>query len=212
MSAPPPSREAPLPAGWLVAAVGLGLFVWVNAFGMHLLPFWPAMLLADLAVIALAVGSQGVPADWRRWQPADLPLAVAHALALYALFWLGEWLISQVAPTTDALGALYDLVAAGTARRAILFVALTVVAEELFWRGFLQRQLTLRLGAPRAILAATALYTVAHVGQGSPLLLLATIAAGLAWGGLYAWRGALLPALLSHLLFDALALFIVPFT
>jgi membrane protease YdiL (CAAX protease family) len=203
----------PLTTWQLGLALALGLLLWVNAFGLELLPFWPAMILAALGTMALAVGTQGIPEDWRRVAWYHWPLGLLHGLVVYGVFWLGDLVTSSILPAqSDDLGALYGLVGGGTTWQALAFVGLAVLAEELFWRGLLQRQLALRLGVPQAIVLATICYSLAHLGARSLLLTLATLTAGLAWGSLYAHQRALLPALLSHLVFDLLAIFLFPFS
>ncbi|MGB8000878.1 MAG: CPBP family glutamic-type intramembrane protease [Anaerobacillus sp.] len=57
---------------------------------------------------------------------------------------------------------------------------------------------------------ATLLYAVAHFYSSAPLLILAAIEEGIAWGWLYEKRGNFWVPLLSHILFDLLVLVIFP--
>jgi membrane protease YdiL (CAAX protease family) len=69
------------------------------------------------------------------------------------------------------------------------------LGEELLFRGFLQRWLSLRLSGPTAVLGAAALFGLAHLDpvQGPAAFVLGTYLGALAWLG-----RSLLPAILCH--------------
>ena len=75
-------------------------------------------------------------------------------------------------------------------------------AEELYWRGLVQEELTRRLGPVRGAAAAAAIYGGAHVATGNPTLVGAATVAGGAWSALAA-LGVPMPALVvSHVVWD----------
>src|SRR3569833_2966401 len=81
------------------------------------------------------------------------------------------------------------------------------VAEEAFFRGFLQESLTLRLTPIRhghlvAWLAASALFGIAHAGGGAGMVLLAAVA-GLGYGWVYLRTRSLGAAVLAHFSLNA---------
>ena len=75
------------------------------------------------------------------------------------------------------------------------------VAEELFFRGYLQP----RLG----ILPSTLFFVAAHAGYGRPFMLLGVCLLSLLYGLLSRWRGNIWAAISAHFLFDALQLLVV---
>jgi len=82
--------------------------------------------------------------------------------------------------------------------------AVIVIAalEEIAWRGGVQQSLSERLGSTRGWLAATVLYALAHAATGVVLLPAVALVAGLAWGGLYRYRGRLGSSIASHVTFS----------
>jgi len=82
---------------------------------------------------------------------------------------------------------------------AIVFIAAT---EEIAWRGGVQQVLSERLGSTRGWVAASVLFGVAHLGTGNPVIALLAMTGGFLWGGIFLWRGRLLPAVLSHMVFS----------
>lgn len=93
-----------------------------------------------------------------------------------------------------------DAVVREASRATPLLVLLAIglapaLGEELLFRGFLQRWLSLRLSGPVAVLGAATLFGLAHVDpvQGPAAFLLGLYLGTLAWLG-----GSLLPAILCH--------------
>lgn len=83
-----------------------------------------------------------------------------------------------------------------------LAIAFIAAAEEVAWRGGVQQVLAERLGSLRGWLAASALFGAAHLATGNVAVGLLALAGGLLWGGIFLWRGRLLPAVLSHAVFS----------
>lgn len=75
------------------------------------------------------------------------------------------------------------------------------LAEELFFRGFLQP----RVG----IVLSTLCFSLAHLSYGQPFLLFGVTLLSLIYGLLVRWRQNLWPAIAAHALFDAIQLLIV---
>jgi membrane protease YdiL (CAAX protease family) len=94
---------------------------------------------------------------------------------------------------------------------ALLFVNLVVTcfAEELFFRGALQRELMLYLAPLPAIVIAAVAFGLVHVGRGWEFALLATVA-GLLYGTIYRRTGMLSMAVLTHFLVNAAWILLLP--
>ncbi|MFO7768732.1 MAG: CPBP family intramembrane glutamic endopeptidase [bacterium] len=92
-----------------------------------------------------------------------------------------------------------------------LLIALVIgPAEELFWRGFLQRELAARLGPWRGYLIAVAAYAGVHIVTRNAMLVVAAGTAGLLWAWLYMRTGRLWPGIVSHVVWDLTVFLIVP--
>jgi membrane protease YdiL (CAAX protease family) len=99
-------------------------------------------------------------------------------------------------------------------------IAVMAVAEELVWRGLVTTLLAERLGSRTAWLYSAVLYALAHVpsmwalrsplGALNPILPLAALGAGLAWGAMARGFGRLAPGMLAHGLFDWCVLMMFP--
>jgi membrane protease YdiL (CAAX protease family) len=143
---------------------------------------------------------------------------VLIALALWGVFWLGDKLSSMLfdfaRPEVDAVYSMND----GQSPWLIATLLLLLIgpAEELFWRGYVQRSLSALLEVRKAgCLAAFALtaviYALVHIWSLNFMLIMAALVAGAVWGFIYYLCPKALPALIvSHALWDALVFVILP--
>ncbi|SFM69847.1 CPBP family intramembrane glutamic endopeptidase [Marinobacter zhejiangensis] len=89
----------------------------------------------------------------------------------------------------------------------------TCIAEEMLFRGLVQRQLQIRFGWIVALLGTSLLFGLAHVPGGWSFVAVASLA-GLVYGLTYLWTGRLVWAVLVHWLLNLshLMLFTYPFS
>lgn len=168
-------------------------------------PFWGMMSLAAgvLSVLAFAACPE---LRRERWRVADLYLGAGIAAGLWGVFWTGDQISSLLfdfaRPQVDSIYNMKE----GTP--AWLLSALLLLwigpAEELFWRGYVQRRLTQQWN-PNAGFAVTALaYALVHAPSCNFMLVMAAGVAGVVWGGIYRFFPQRLGALVvSHALWDA---------
>ena len=99
---------------------------------------------------------------------------------------------------------------------AVLLLFLIGPAEELFWRGYVQRTMTRlfqdrKWGADLAFILTACIYALVHIWSFNFMLIMAALVAGLVWGLIYRICPKALPALIvSHALWDALVFVILP--
>lgn len=200
---------------WMAVAIAALLwFVMFSPCTAPSVPFWPAMTFSALLLTACSLCLGGNPFIGKCAWPSTIALGIMMAIGLWCLFWVGDkvsqCLFSFARPQVDAI---YDM-KGNFPQWAIALLLLLVIgpAEELFWRGFVQRHMAMCWGAWRGFLVATACYTLVHVWSGNLMLLLAAAACGCCWGLLYCLMPKRLPALiLSHALWDAAAFVFFPF-
>ena len=174
----------------------------------HRLNFWLAMTGSALVLTGVAQWFGGTLGLLKRPRVTDLALGVGIAFVLWWLFRLGDvvsqWMFSFARPQVDMIYGMKD----GTPGWVISALLLLVIgpAEELFWRGYVQRTLGEGFGADKAFVLTTLAYTLVHVPSFNLMLILAALACGVIWGGLYRLFPDRFPAiLLSHALWDAAA-------
>ena len=195
-----PLRKAdPLVAIGLAAAFGL----FALTFRGQRARFWERMTLTGFVLGNMALANE---ADLRkmRVRPLDIAQGLGSAAILYSIFTFGDQLARQLMPRGSK--EIKDIYALRTLQppEEIGARLATVIgpAEELFWRGFVQR----RAGG----LAAAAAYGGVHLVTGNTTLVGAATIAGIYWGLLRA-LGMSMPALItSHIAWDIWIFLLAP--
>lgn len=81
---------------------------------------------------------------------------------------------------------------------ALLLFFVTGPAEEFYWRGYLQKNLMVRLGPWQGWLLATVIYAAVHIWSFNFMLIAAAFVAGAFWGAMYWYFDNLIPVIISH--------------
>jgi CAAX protease family protein len=150
----------------------------------------------------------------RRERPRtrDVLTGLGSAAALYGIFQVGDRLARRIMPAGDR--DIADIYALRTsAPRPAIAAALAMVigpGEEVFWHGFVQRNLQRRFGKMRAWLLTSAVYGAIHLVSKNLTLTGAATTAGLFWGGIFAEEGRLPPLIISHVGWDLWIFLIAP--
>lgn len=196
----------------VVAGLALAAFFWVVIFGWRIVNFWAGMVAAAVVLTAYAVLAGGVP--WKRdeWTYENAVVGAAGALGLFAIFALGNWVARVIFPfASGQIGDVYSI--REQADRLLIGAILLLVtspAEEIFWRGFLQRQLSAWVGPGLAWVLGALVYALVHVASGNLMLVLAAFVAGLGWGLLLLWRRSVVPGIISHSLWTVMIFLLFP--
>lgn len=206
----------------LTAAILTAAFIWFLMFSPWTagrFNFWLEMSCAAVVLTTLALAfTPDRKALFKVRKPFLQVIAgVGIALALWGIFWVGDKLSALLfdfaRPGVDAVYAMKTGLQPGLI--ALLLLLVIGPAEELFWRGYVQRTLVRLLPGKRAadlaFVITTLVYALVHIWSFNFMLIMAALVAGAVWGLLYRLNPRLLPALiLSHALWDALVFVILP--
>lgn len=200
---------------WGLIAVAAGLwFVMFSPWTAPHINFWYAMTTSAVVLTTLATLSCRECVTTLRFTLGQIAAGVAIAAVLWGVFWVGDkvsqLMFSFARPEVDMIYGMKT----GTDPVVVGLLLLLIIgpAEELFWRGFVQRSLSARWGADAAFAVTLVLYTVIHVWAFNVMLLLAALVVGGCWGLLYRLRPQALPALIvSHAVWDVCAFVLFPF-
>jgi uncharacterized protein YbjT (DUF2867 family)/membrane protease YdiL (CAAX protease family) len=196
----------------------------------------PAVVLALMAPLLQAVLARTVPNVWYRmgvgtvllsafaltrvpvgwselWRPRWRHLAQGAAAA--AVLYAAGAVVVRLLVTSPALAAqmaqVYDWKRTVPDALAVPLLLLIVLGEEIVWRGAVTLPLAARLGPWAGVLAGAVAFSAAHLPLGMPVLLVAALGAGGFWGALAVKTRSLVPALVSHVLWDLTVLFWFPY-
>jgi hypothetical protein len=139
-------------------------------------------------------------------------LGVGSAAGLYGIFQVGDRLARRLMPRgADEIDEVYELRSLKPAGELAARLALVIgPAEELFWRGLVQRRLSDGLGRWRGAAAAAAAYGGAHVVTGNLTLTGAAATAGAYWSALAAAGMPMGALVVSHVVWDIWIFLVAP--
>ena len=147
------------------------------------------------------------PGWWKvlKLDPSNIFLGIGIAVALWGIFWMGDK-ISQIIfnfarPQVDLIYGMKE--GESPWLLTILMLFLIGPAEEIFWRGYVQKTLQNKWSPNIGFCVTTAIYALVHIGSCNFMLTMAALVAGFAWGLLYRLFPQKFTAIIiSHALWD----------
>lgn len=192
----------------VVFTILLAFVLWTIMFSPLTAPhvnFWWMMTASACTLSLFATWFR--PDWWKqlKWTPTNIVLGVLIAVALWCTFWIGDkvavWMFDFARPQVDTIYGMKEGESPWLLTALMLF--LIGPAEEIFWRGYVQRTLSERWSPNAGFLVTTAIYALVHAGSCNFMLTMAALVAGVAWGALYRFYPQRFSAiLLSHALWD----------
>lgn len=192
----------------LLFTIALAAVLWSVMFSPWTAPHVNFWLMMTCSACTLSVLSSIFnPGWWRtlRFNFSNIVLGVVIAVALWGVFWVGDKL-SQLMfdfarPQVDTIYGMKDGFSPWVLTALMLF--LIGPAEEIFWRGYVQKNLSARWSANAGFVVTTLIYALVHAGSFNFMLIMAALVAGAAWGLLYRLFPERFTAIIiSHALWD----------
>lgn len=196
-------------------------FVMFSPFTASHVNFWVCMTISALTLTCFSFAFGGSKSIGTDKPTKDTPpvtftciLGIIIAACLWGVFFVGDKVSQLILPfAREQVNIIYNI--KGNLSPTLLALLLLFVigpAEEIFWRGYVQRTLTKYRSPFVAFLLTTACYTAIHLPSGNFMLIMAALVCGIVWGGLY-WLmpNQLRAIIISHALWDAAAFVWLPF-
>ncbi len=201
------------PVAWAIAVAAVLWGIMFSPLTAPHINFWITMTGSGLVLIGI---SHMLKDRWggRRFNLAwgEVALGIASAALLWGVFWVCNELSRMIFSFAGSqVSAIYDL-RTGNNPWVVGIMLMVVIgpAEELFWRGTVQRAMEAKWGRTAAFFAATAAYTLVHIWSLNLMLIGAAAVCGGFWALIYAWRRNLTAVLISHCLWDVAVFLIFP--
>ena len=174
--------------------------------------FWMVMstTAALLSTLAFTFGK-----GWKQQfsiNTKTIGFGILLAAALWVVFYFGDIISKLLFDFADSqIKNVYSLrKGENPTIIALLLLLLIGPAEEIFWRGYIQRALTGRYGRNIAFVLATAAYTLVHIWSFNFILVMAAMVVGCVWGWLYSRGTNLVTLIVSHALWDVAVFILFP--
>lgn len=206
----------------LVLSLLVAALLWFIMFSPITSPhinFWVCMVASALVLTCFAFafgGKENIGTETEQ-PPTFTPtvlLGIIIAAGLWLVFYVGNILSQLLFSFSRAqVNLIYNIKGeVSPTLLALLLIFIIGPAEEIFWRGYVQRTLSKHRSPFVAFLLTTACYTLVHLPSGNFMLIMAALVCGIVWGGLY-WLmpNNLRAIIISHALWDAAAFVWLPF-
>jgi hypothetical protein len=190
----------------------LAALLWFITFALQWTSFWIKISLSASLLAAVSLILQPIRREEFHFDLRAVLLGLASAALLYVIFWSGRAVAMALFDFAGRqIGMIYHK-GDGTPLWviALLLFCVTGPAEEIFWRGYLQRNLMMRFGRWPGWALATAIYAGVHVWSLNFMLIGAAAVAGAFWGAMYAHLDRLSPVILSHAVWSTVIFAVFP--
>lgn len=189
-------------------AICIAAVLWFVMFSPWTAPhvnFWVMMTFSGLTLTVYSTWAS--PGWWKdiRLDLSNILLGVALAAVLWGVFWVGDKLSSLMfdfaRPQVDMIYGMKE----GENPWVLTALMLLIIgpAEEIFWRGYLQKSFSKKWNPNMGFVVTTLMYSLVHVSKFNFMLIMAAAVAGFVWGLAYRFYPEKFGAiLLSHALWD----------
>lgn len=167
--------------------------------------FWVMMTCSGITLTAYSTWAS--PGWWKdiRIDLTNIVLGVLLAAVLWGIFWLGEYLSTLMfdfaRPQVDMIYGMKE----GENPWVLTALMLLIIgpAEEIFWRGYIQKNLSRRWNPDLGFVVTTLVYGLVHLSKFNFMLIMAAFVAGFVWGLAYRFFPEKFGAIvISHALWD----------
>jgi hypothetical protein len=199
----------PMPVAFTVI---LACVLWFVTFYLNWATFWIKISFSAATLAILSLWLQTDNQDHFRFNKSAIFTGLVSAGLLYIIFWLGKTISNTIMPfAAEQINGIYGKgVGTHTAIIACLLFFITGPCEEIYWRGYLQKNLVIRFGRWQGWLLASVIYAGVHIWSLNFMLIGAAAMAGAFWGAMF-WRFKnLAPVIISHSVWSTVIFAIFP--
>lgn len=192
----------------LVFTVVLAVVLWAVMFSPLTASYVNFWWMMTASALTLSILSTCFNRSWWhavRFGWGEVLAGVGIAAALWGIFWTGDkvssWLFDFARPQVDLIYGMKE--GESLWLLSLLMLVLIGPAEEIFWRGYVQRTLSARWSPDAGFVVTTLVYALVHAASCNFMLVMAAAVAGVVWGGLYRLFPRRLGAIIvSHAVWD----------
>ncbi len=177
---------------------------------LYEIPFW---LMFTISFLLLSVASiRFGNFEAKNFSILNMVISILSGLFMYGLFYIGKIGSAILFPNELAeVATLYTMVQPQLNWHYFALFLIIIPGEELFWRGFIQRNVETKFENKLVVIfISSLLYMSANIYTFNPLFLLATFAGGVVWGTLYMWKRNIVLTIISHTVLNLFLLVLFP--
>lgn len=191
-----------------IIGICIAAILWTIMFSPWTAPhvnFWIMMTCSGLTLTLYSTWAE--PRWWKdvKFDLQNVVAGVLIAVVLWGVFWVGDRLSSLMfdfaRPQVDMIYGMK----AGENPWVLTALMLFIIgpAEEIFWRAYIQKNLSRRWNPNLGFILTTLVYSLVHISKFNFMLIMAAAVAGFVWGLAYRFFPEKLGAIIiSHALWD----------
>jgi uncharacterized protein len=194
--------------------VALAFVLWFVMFVLKPMNFWIMMAFSTSVLYAISIYYYRDQLNRENFKLNEILIGISSAAVLYFIFWFGKLILDKygIIPNHNQnISSVYANREALPSWLVAVFLFFPIgFGEEMFWRGYLQRLLSEKYNKWIGLLITVFFYTAVHIPTMNPILLLASFLVGIYWGMIFLWRGNIIAAVISHMLWDPIIFVVFP--
>lgn len=187
-------------------------FIMFSPWTAPLVNFWISMAFSASVLICLSAFLGENFKNQFKFNIKDIAVGIASAIVLWFIFYIGDFVSSQIFDfAKPQVQNIYQM-KSGESQifLSLLLLFLVGPAEEIFWRGFIQRTMGNKYGEWTALIVTTAIYALVHIWSFNFMLIMAALVCGGFWGLLYKYNKNIVTLIVSHAVWDVAVFIIFP--
>lgn len=192
----------------LIFTILLAALLWTIMFSTFTAPyinFW--WMMTGSALVLSLFASIFNPGWWRsvKLNLNNIAIGLFVAALLWLVFWVGDRLSSMMFSFARPQVEIIYGMKSGESPLLLTLLMLFLIgpAEEIFWRGYVQKTLSEKWTADIGFITATLLYTIIHIASWNLMLIMAALTAGFIWGLFYRlYPDKFAAIIISHAVWD----------
>lgn len=196
----------------IILSLIVATILWFVIFVINPFNFWVEMALSILALVMIALFSEKDLMSFKNIKWRHILIGIISAIILYFVFYAGNIISGYLFPFKDAqISSVYSNRSQGNSVLiGVLLLFIIGPGEEIYWRGFIQNNLTKKFGENKGYIFATLLYAGVHIITFNFMLVIAAFVCGVYWGWIYKKEKSLVPIIISHAIWDFTVFILFP--
>lgn len=188
----------------IIFSLIIAAILWFVIFVLKPFNFWIEMGVSILVLVMVALFSEKNLISFRNVKLRHILIGIISAIILYFVFYTGNIISGYLFPFKDAqISSVYSNRAQGSSLLiGVLLLFIIGPGEEIYWRGFIQKNLAKKFGENKGYIFTTLLYSGVHIITFNFMLVVAALVCGIYWGWIYKKEKSLVPIIISHAIWD----------
>jgi uncharacterized protein len=190
-------------------------FMMFSPWTKHMVNFWAGIATSTslLIILALYLDRKELSSVYN-FKTKHILIGIISAAILYIVFYTGNLVSTSIFSFAQSqISNIYtNKEQSSQFLIGILLFFLIGPAEEIFWRGFVQKNFSDKYGGMKGFMITTFIYAAVHIWSFNFILVMAALICGLFWGYMFYRYKSIVPVIISHSIWDVVIFIILPIT